>query len=447
MPAPRTQQKNSDLVALRMARDLTQTQVAIGMQRIFAQAGRKVPPLDKGFVYRWESGAGISDRYLWALCVLFDAEPAHLGFPGRVDTRRDEDRMLAPTRSAADAAAQTEDDDVPTRRDIFRAAGALGASFAMPEWANRLADQIGRALEDRKLIDLPLLNDLTTVVGSYRQRFADTPPGELLVPVKEHLQEVAALLERPHLRMHHRQLCVITGRLAGLAGRLSVDVNDHASAQAYLTTGLRVAQEADDRPLTAYLLEATTWLPVNASPHVKAAILEHGNQLASTASVSERGFMACRAAQEYAAAGNQRAARTWLDRAEAATQELSHDVGADGYGWDSQWSESIMLRYKGSVHLNLGEAERAARVLHEASRRMPASAVRSHSILVPDLAESYVHQGEPEEACRIAADGMGLVAEIPATAALAGLRRLRADLRPVETIPAVRDLDERMAVL
>jgi len=448
VPAPRSTQKNVHLVAKRMARDLTQTQVAVGMQRVFAQAGRKVPPLDKGFVYRWEAGAGISDRYLWALCVLFDAAPAELGFPGRADTRRDEDRLLAPTnRSADDVAAAMEDQDVPTRRDMLRAAGALGTALAVPEWAHRLADQIGRALEDRKLIDLPLLNDLTSVVGSYRARFADTPPAELLVPVKQHLDEVAQLLERPHLRMHHRQLCVIAGRLAGIAGRLSVDLDDHASAEAYLQTGLRVAQEADDRPLTAYLLEATTWLPANASPHVKAAILEHGNELARTASVSERGFLACRAAEEYAAAGNGRSAKQWLSRAEDATQELSLDGAADGFGWDSQWNESIMLRYKGAVHLSLNEAEEARQVLHEASRRMPASAVRSHSILIPDLAESYVQQGEPEEACRIAADGMDLVAEIPAKAALAGLRRLRAELRPVERTAAVRELDDRMSLL
>jgi len=449
VPVPRGTQKNVDLVAKRMARDLTQTQVAVGMQRVFAQAGRKVPPLDKGFVYRWEAGAGISDRYLWALCVLFDAGPAELGFPGRPDTRRDEDRLLSPptTRSAADAAAAEEDQDVPTRRDMLRAAGAFGPALAVPEWAHRLAEQIGRALEDRKLIDLPLLNGLTSVVGSYRQRFGDTPPAELLVPVKQHLEEVATLLERPHLRMHHRQLCVIAGRLAGVAGRLSVDLDDHASAEAYLTTGLRVAQEADDRPLTAYLLEATTWLPANDSPHVKAAILEHGNSLVSTAPASERGFLACRAAEEYAAAGNGRSAKQWLERAEVACQELTLDGAADGFGWESRWDESIMMRYAGTVHLTLGEPQEARQLLLEASRRMPASEMRYHSILVPDLAESYAQQGEPEEACRIAADGIDTVAEIPAKAAVAGLRRLRRGLRPVEGIAAVRELDDRLAVL
>jgi hypothetical protein len=433
----RSAPKNLNLVGLRMARDLTQTQVAVGMQRVFARAGRKVPPLDKGFVYRWEAGAGISDRYLWALCVLFDATPAELGFPGRPDARRHDDRLLAPM----------EERNVPTRRDMFRAAGAIGTAMAVPEWAHRLADQIGRALEDRKLIDLPLLADFTTATGAFRQRFAHEPPAELLGPVKQHLVEVASLLERPHLRMHHRQLCVIAGRLAGLAGRLSVDLNDHRSAHAYFQTGLRVAQEADDRPLTAYLLEATTWLPANSRPQVKAAILEHASQLAATATASERGFMASRTAQEHAEAGNAGAAMRWLEQAEAATQELTRDGSADGSGWESQWNESYLLRYEGNVQLNLGDGARAKQLLHEASRRMPASAVRSHSILMPDLAGAYVQEGEPEEACRIAADGIELVAEMPATAALTGLRRLRANLRPVERLSAVRELDERLAVL
>jgi hypothetical protein len=78
-------------------------------------------------------------------------------------------------------------------------------------------------------------------------------PRALLGAVVGHLNTVAALLQGSLGLTMRRQLSSVAGETAGLAGWLAYDLEDRRAADAFFRAGIEAAQEAEDRPLGAYL--------------------------------------------------------------------------------------------------------------------------------------------------------------------------------------------------
>jgi hypothetical protein len=89
----------------------------------------------------------------------------------------------------------------------------------------------------------------------------------LLGAVVGHLNTVAALLQGSLAA--RRQLSSIAGETAGLAGWLVYDLEDRRAAGAYFRAGIQAAQEANDRPLGAYLVGSSCAQPAWERPHAR----------------------------------------------------------------------------------------------------------------------------------------------------------------------------------
>jgi hypothetical protein len=95
------------------------------------------------------------------------------------------------------------------------------------------------------------------------------------------LNTIAALLQGSVGLSLRRQLCSIAGETAGLAGWLAWDLEDRRAAGAYFRAGIEAAQEAEDRPLGAYLVGSSCVQPAYRNGRTPASGASRGGPPAS----------------------------------------------------------------------------------------------------------------------------------------------------------------------
>src|SRR5260370_36158022 len=147
-------------------------------------------------------------------------------------------------------------------------------------------------------------------------------------------------------------------------------------------------------------------------------------------------------AEDHAAAGHADASRRDLEGAESA---LASTAGAhDGYY--ALWDAGRIAGYRGSCALALHQPEEASTVLEGALAQTSQSLIGQRCAVMTDLATAYAMQREVQHSA-------SLLVESADTAERAGLGELlqrvhgaRVHLEPWRHTPAVRLLDERMAV-
>ena len=145
------------------------------------------------------------------------------------------------------------------RRAFLQGLGAVtgfAVSSTLEPWQRLVA-----ALRHPSRVDRQTVAELEHVTASLEGLESQVSPRALLGPVIGHLNTVAALLQGSVGLTRRRQLCSIAGETAGLAGWLAWDLEDRRAAGAYFRAGIEAAQEAEDRPLGAYLVGSSVVQP------------------------------------------------------------------------------------------------------------------------------------------------------------------------------------------
>jgi hypothetical protein len=155
-----------------------------------------------------------------------------------------------------------------------------------------------------------------------------------------------------------------------------------------------------------------------------------------------RAWLSAVEAEAFANMCDEPACRKALDRSElflAVAQPAEVPLPRFNY--------STLLGYKGVCALRLKQPEQAQSVLHESLKIMEPHRLRHKSIVLVDLATSYVLQQEIEEACRCASQSLMLIAELKSSRVFQRVMSLRVQLEPWQTTAAVKRLDEQIAVV
>jgi hypothetical protein len=373
------------------------------------------------------------------LCRLFELPAEQLGV---VD-----DDVVEPVPARSHSAL--EDDDVQRRDFIHRLAALLGAAAVPvppfdptgPEPWERLA----RALQRPGNVGDETVDHLEGVtVALQRLGPARVSSRAVLGPVTNHLNAIALLLQGSLPPSRRARLCSLAADTAGFAGWLRWNVDDQAGAAWYFGIALDAAREGGDRALSAYLAgSAACQPPYREAPRHR---LDQLQAVAwSDATAATRVWLAAKEADAHALLGDADACLRALDRAEGALDEASREQAPPRPRFDSidgTWLQGE----RGASLARLGRTAEARQILEAVLDRLDDESERDRLWLGTALASTYVQDGEPEEACRIAgavlerAAGMGLD---PVMRVVEGLYEQLGALGPR---PALGDLAERLRV-
>ena len=94
--------------------------------------------------------------------------------------------------------------------------------------------------------------------------------------------------------------------------------------------------------------------------------------------------------------------------------------------------------------MRLHQPTEALAALREALALLDPQAIRRTSTLLTDMATAHVQQKEIEEACGLAHQALSMTIQTRSMSVLQRLGRLRRNLEPWKTLPAVKDIDEQL---
>jgi transcriptional regulator with XRE-family HTH domain len=420
---------NERLRHRRRLRGWTLDEVAEGLHRL--SLGGAELGVDAHMVGRWERGVRRpAPRYVALLCRLFELPADELG-------------LVEEAVEAADAAVDKEDD---VRRRQFLQYMSVVTGATMLDWdrlSAMLRGQLGPG--DRVLVD-----DLEVITRSYARQVETVAPGSLLPALRSHLAMLSGSLHAGQPEPVRRRLLSLTGETAVLAGRLSWLLDNRGEARHCWTLACDLAREAGDDTLLAEALGNQRVLHSTipnrgqyGRPDRALAVLDAAEErLAPTSSPYARMMVLLLRAEDHAAVGDADASQRDLAAAESAL--LSADRPHDGYY--ALWDAGRIAGYRGSCALALGRPEEACTVLEGALGQTSEALIGQRCAVMTDLATAYAMQREIEHSAALLVQSADTAERTGLGELLQRVHGARVHLDPWSNAPAVRLLDERLAV-
>lgn len=419
---------NERLRHQRRLRGWTLDEVAEGLHRL--SMGGSELGVDAHMVGRWERGVRRpAPRYVALLCRLFELPADELGL----------------VEEAAEA-AETVDKEDDVRRRQFLQYMSVVTGATMLDWdrlAAMLRGQLGPG--DRVLVD-----DLEVITRSYARQVETVAPGSLLPALRSHLAMLSGSLHPGQPEPVRRRLLSLTGETAVLAGRLSWLLDNRGEARQCWTLACDLAREAGDGTLLAEALGNQRVLHSTipnrgqyGRPDRALAVLDAAEErLTSTSSPYARMMVLLLRAEDHAAVGDADASQRDLEGAESAL--LSAERPDDGYY--ALWDAGRIAGYRGSCALALKRPEEASTVLESALAQTSEALIGQRCAVMTDLATAYAMQREAEHSAALLMQSADTAERTGLGELLQRVHGARVHLDPWRDAPAVRLLDERLAV-
>ncbi len=380
--------------------------------------------VDARMVGRWERGERQPRApYPKLLALLYDCSAEELGLCSRV------------------AGCGTLDDDM-RRRELLRllsmavAAPALQLGKPVPEAMAALEGPARVHGEGLEVIETSIAN-CRRIDDLFGSRVAAQP-------ALAQWRLVVRLLQGSHGEALHQRLCSAGSQVAHLLGWVAYDMNDPGTARGHFRQALRLAHEARDDALAAYILGYLSVLERDDGDQREAlAFAEAARGRARGAATSTcRSWHLSVEAEALANLGDRTAAERALDRAET---ELAEAKQGEDPPWIYYHDRANVVASAGRCYSVLGLPTAARRAIEETIASTQASMVRDQALHLTRLANTYVPEGEIEEACRLAGKAVTVASETTSDRALKRVRELRSELQPWDNFQAVRELDDRLA--
>ncbi|MEV4236435.1 helix-turn-helix domain-containing protein [Nocardia sp. NPDC050408] len=140
---------------------------------------------------------------------------------------------------------------------------------AAAEWIHRVAaSDLGGDTLDR----------LELAVDDLAAGYPMTPPGELLMRIRQHLGYAGRLMDSRKTLTQHRRLLVAVGWLSLLGSTCHIDLGEISAAAARGHLAWKLADEAGHREIAAWCLETRAWQQLTGGEFTAAAELARAAQ-------------------------------------------------------------------------------------------------------------------------------------------------------------------------
>jgi hypothetical protein len=288
---------------------------------------------------------------------------------------------------------------------------------------------------------------LDELVDRYQRLYHSTAPAVLLTPVVAHLETIRDGLRHATAPALRRKLLANRARVATLAGRLAFfDLSDPMSARSYFNLALESAREAGDHHQAAAALGHVAFIP--AADRGFTAALDYLNGAERNLTKHPHGplssWLAAVESEIQANAGAHTAALAAIDRAREA---LARPGLVPALPWFDYYDQTRLAGFAGYATLRAGLFDESRAALTDALHRLPPTAVKQRAVFLTDLATVHLHDGDLDEACRFAAAAADELHRAGYATGIGRLQEFRAAVAPWGTKPAVRALDEQLALI
>jgi transcriptional regulator with XRE-family HTH domain len=445
------------LRALREENGLTQQEVAEQLGKLAFLRMKRHVGVNADMVAKWERGVKAPSKlYRELLGLLFGVSAGELA-------------VVRPTASPRETITPLEEPLLATLGDAAALLDQLGpaGSILQPRMFDAWRDEVMRRRVLLKLVGLAptiglagsdppvrttqptpeVVLGLDELAGKYQALYHATAPAVLMTPVVAHLQTVRDVLRNNVAPALRRKLLVNRARAATLAGRLAFfDLHDPMSARAYYNLSLEAAREAGDHLQAAAALGHTAFIPA-ADGSYEAAL----DYLRGAAVHVERqphgpvsSWLAAIESEMHTNAGATARALAAVDRARAA---LDAPGLHPNLPWFDYYDSPRLDGFAGYAELHAQRFDESRATLTNALDRLPRQAVKQRAVFLCDLATVQLHDGEVDEACRVAVQAADNLHRAGYATASGRLREFRTALQPWAASRAVRTLDDQLAAL
>ncbi len=292
-----------------------------------------------------------------------------------------------------------------------------------------------------------LVARLRAMTTELRQTDDVTGGGSVLAMAQHLFGWVAGLLDRASYSEHTgRALYVALADLGQLCGWSTFDMGEHSLAQRYYIAGLRAAHSADDRPFGAHILAhmaeqaSSQGQAANAVTFIETA-LAGARGHATPALLAE---LHLRQARALAALRDASACTVAISQARTHVERLTPDDDPPYLYW---LDPTAVTAEAGMCMLDLGQPDQAVVLLDEGIAKFSNSFVRDRQIFVTCLADARARPGKQHDldaAVELGMESLNLAESLNSTRGTALLRNLYFQMKPHNTVPAVREFLERV---
>ncbi len=305
-------------------------------------------------------------------------------------------------------------------------------------------DRLLGALGTPSRVDAVIIGHIEEVLRRALRQDDALGPRAAIQTVLDQRRLARHLLEGCPSDLRPRLLSVYAG-LCRVSGWFIFDLGQFEAAVPHFEEARTAAHEARNTELGALILgnlaQTAIWQghPRVAVDYASAAVA-WAWRTPDRALQANTGDMAARAC---AAAGEYDACMTELDRA-AGALALRDDRPSLSYWYD----EAFLASIRGQCLLHVQRPAEALAIIGPSVATLdPALSVRNLAMTMVDLGSAYIQHGEIEEAARALGQASELAVRNRSVRLAIHLRDARQQLEPWTDTPAVRELDETMAVL
>jgi len=337
------------------------------------------------------------------------------------------------------------------RREFLRLGGVLigATAFGQPDAIEPL-QRLAKAVRQPSRTDLESVRHLEHLTLTFESLEAHASPHALVRPISGHLATITSLLEGTPPSTYRAQLLSLAAESAGLLAWLTWDLGtaSRAQARAYVRTALDAAREAGDQALGAYLLGTASVVEHpkdEAEGRLSFLVDKPFGFSASEATPATRAWLAALEAEANALLGRTTNSLRALDQAELAWSRPSEDQLARPRA--TFFDAARLAGERGICLTRLGRPADAAMELRAALTTLPSDQEKSRSRLLAALATTHVQTGNVDEACRLGSEALGSAVGMAVQPNVHDVLTLRQLLQPWSDTAAVRDLDDRLAVI
>lgn len=331
-----------------------------------------------------------------------------------------------------------------------------------PPWAENSTAPAASADEDNPRSPVPkqfgptatplppiAANDFMAITVAHRRLYWCVPGTQLHRAAAEHADMGMGLLHHA-VGSSKEALAKAVSESCLLAGRIEFfDLQRPEPAQAHLVNALQAAHEAGDALLGGAALAHMAFIPAFSAN--AARVEEARDRLRAARTFARRG----QANAEYVA---------WLDAVEAEAEtrfgntrralSLIHDAEERYRTYDSDqtpspvwldwFSPARLAGFKGNTLLTAGRGREARETLETALANLPAESAKQRSVYLADLASAAIVEQNPDRACAYAEQALDALGQHWYATAMDRIKSVRQALHQWDSLPAVRQLDDRL---
>ncbi len=302
--------------------------------------------------------------------------------------------------------------------------------------------------DESTLIHLEALTD--TYWSLFRTAIAKT---DLLSSVSGHLMTVIRLLKTQQPVAVQFRLCSIVSNAAQILGEIYYDLDRIEDAKIYYRLATQAADEVDNRALKATALGREGFLSVyQGTPHEALPLLKGAYTLAEKGATGQtKAWIAMMEAEALSRMeGKKKECLSTLVKVEDIFYEENADLEIAINKGEKKWTgfnQPTLTRYKGECLLHLRQPEEARSMLLTTLEMLPPGPTSRRSLVLTDLAISYVQSQEIEDACENATLALVYTAQSKSLRSLQHLKHFLKMLQPWRNLACVRRFTNAMKIL